>query len=309
MRHEIHDDRFAGKLHDGAGLEELYAGCRWAEGPVWFGDHDCLYFSDIPNDRLLRYCARGNAVSSFRSPSNFANGMTRDRQGRLVSCEHGTRQVTRTELDGSRTVLADNYEGRRLNSPNDVVVKSDGSVWFTDPTYGIMSDYLGRRGDPEQPVRGVYRIDPGNAAVTLVADDLLQPNGLAFSPDEARLYVADSGASHAPDHPRHVRVFDVSPNGRLRGGSEFAAVEKGNPDGIRVDTDGWLWCSAGDGVQVFDATGKSVGKILVPQPVSNLEFGGPRGNRLFIAATNSLYAIFVNAHGVDRCGMPMGNLF
>lgn len=298
--YEIIDPRFARKIVGSAQLEELHGGCRWTEGPVWFSDHDCLYFSDIPNQRVLRYLARDNSVSIYAEPSNFANGHTRDRHGRLISCEHGPRRVTRTEIDGTITVLADSFEGKRLNSPNDVVVKSDGSIWFTDPTYGILSDYEGYKSAPEQPVHGVYRIDGETGDIRLMIGDFVQPNGLAFSPDESRLYVADSGASHDPDVPRHIRAFAVENGGMsLRDEGPFAVIDNGIPDGFRVDTDGWVWCSAADGVHVFDVAGKLCGKIRVPQRVSNLAFGGPRRNRLFITATGSLYAIYVTATGAQ----------
>jgi gluconolactonase len=293
--YDIIDPRFAGKIQGSAGLDELYSDCRWAEGPVWFGDHDCLYFSDIPNQRVLRYLPRDNSVTTYLQPSNFANGHTRDREGRLVSCEHGMRRVTRTEFDGSITVLADNFEGRKLNSPNDVVAKSDGSIWFTDPAYGIMSDYEGFKSKQEQPVQGVYRIDR-DGSIALVAGDFLQPNGLAFSPDESRLYIADSGVDKNGLQPRHIMVFDVNGT-KLDNSRVFATLDQGVPDGFRLDTDGWVWTSAGDGVQAFDPEGRLMGKIRVPQPVANLEFGGPRRNRLFITATRSLYAIYVNARG------------
>jgi gluconolactonase len=297
----VEDDRFRFLTVGSARLERLFGGCRWAEGPVWFNDLGCLLFSDIPNQRILRWspdALAGDGVSVFRSASNFANGHTRDTAGRLISCEHGTRRVTRTEADGSITVLADSFQGKRLNSPNDVVVQSDGSVWFTDPTYGILSDYEGYRAAPEQPVQGVYRIDPAGQ-ITLVADDFGQPNGLAFSPDERRLYIADSAFSHDPSAPRHIRVFDVA-EGRLTGGRALAHVDAGLPDGIRVDVDGNIWSSAGDGVHCFAPDGTRLGKIFVPETVANLTFGGPRRNRLFIAATSSLYAIYVAATGAQR---------
>lgn len=298
--YDIVDPRFARKVLGSARLEELHTGCRWTEGPVWFSDHDCLYFSDIPNQRVLRYVAADNSVSTYLSPSNFANGHTRDRQGRLISCEHGTRRVTRTEAGGSITVLADRFEGKKLNSPNDVVVKSDGSIWFTDPSYGIISDYEGFASPQEQPVHGVYRIDGQSGEITLMVGDFVQPNGLAFSPDESRLYIADSGASHDADVPRHIRAFEVVDGGEgLKDAGPFAVIDNGIPDGFRVDSDGWVWCSAGDGVQVFDPEGTLAGRILVPQRVSNLTFGGPRRNRLFITATTSLYAIYVNARGAQ----------
>ncbi|MGK9262159.1 SMP-30/gluconolactonase/LRE family protein [Sinorhizobium meliloti] len=294
--YEIHDPRFRQMIVTSAGLDELHSGCRWAEGPVWFNDANQLLWSDIPNQRILRWTPEGG-VSVYREPSNFNNGHTRDRQGRLISCEHGTRRVTRTEVDGSITVLADRFEGRRLNSPNDVVVKSDGTIWFTDPTYGIMSDYEGYRADPEQPTRNVYRLDPETGELSAVVTDFIQPNGLAFSPDEKTLYVADSSASHDDRLPRHIRAFDVTNGGRLVNGRVFCVIDKGIPDGIRTDANGNVWSSAGDGVHCFDPAGKLIGKILVPQTVANLTFGGPRRNRLFIAATRSLYSLYVAVTG------------
>jgi gluconolactonase len=296
--YEIHDARFRRLTIPNTALEEIHSDCRWAEGPVWFNDAGYLAWSDIPNDRMLRWTP-GAGVSVFRSPANFSNGHTRDRRGRLVSCEHGTRRVTRTEVDGKISVLADAYEGRRLNSPNDVVVQSTGAVWFTDPTYGILSDYEGFRAEPEQDARGVYRLDPETGALARMVDDFVQPNGLAFSPDESRLYIADSGYSHDDAAPRHIRVFDVAADGRLSGGRVFTEVDAGVPDGMRVDTDGNVWTSAGDGIHVLTPEGRLLGKILLPQTVANLTFGGPRRNRLFIAATRSVYALFVAATGVQ----------
>jgi gluconolactonase len=299
--YQIDDERFRHLVVGSARLDVLYSGCRWAEGPVWFDDLGCLLWSDIPNQRMLRWTAQplsGDGVSVYRSPSNFANGHTRDRLGRLVSCEHGARRVTRTEPDGVITVLCDSFEGKRLNSPNDVVVRWDGSIWFTDPTYGILSNYEGYRAEPEQPVRGVYRIDPATKAVTRVVDDFGQPNGLAFSPDEGKLYIADSASSHDPAAPRHIRVFDIVDDG-LANGRVFAEIDAGLPDGIRVDTAGNLWSSAADGIHCFAPDGTRLGKIFVPEVVANLTFGGPRKNRLFIAATTSLYAIYVTTTGAQ----------
>ncbi|MDI6838116.1 MAG: SMP-30/gluconolactonase/LRE family protein, partial [Rhizobiaceae bacterium] len=218
---------------------------------------------------------------------------------RRPACSHETRRVIRTEVDGSITVLADRFEGRRLNSPNDVVVRSDGSVWFTDPTYGILSDYEGYRAKPEQPSRNVYRLDPENGTLTMVADDFGQPNGLAFSPDEKLLYVADSAASHDETAPRHIRVFDVVDGMRLENGRVFCTLDCGLPDGFRLDLAGNLWTSAGDGVHCFAPDGTLLGKILVPQTVANLTFGGPRRNRLFITATKSLYAVYLTTTGAQ----------
>jgi gluconolactonase len=294
------DPRFS-NLHIGsAGLDRIATGLRWAEGPVWFDDMNCLLFSDIPNQRIQRWVPDGElgAVSTFRSPSNFANGHTRDRQGRLISCEHGTRRVTRTEPDGGLTVIADSYQGKRLNSPNDVVVHSDGSIWFTDPTYGILSDYEGFEAAPEQSARHVFRCDPMTGSLISVVDDFTQPNGLAFSPDETRLYVADSAASHDPGAPRHIRVFDVD-GARLSHSRAFAHIDVGLPDGIRTDKQGNLWSSAGDGVHCFAPDGTRLGKILVPEVVANLTFGGPRRNRMFIAATTSVYAVYLTTTGAQ----------
>lgn len=299
--YRIDDDRFRHLTVGSAALDRLVTGCRWAEGPVWFADTGCLIFSDIPNNRMLRWSpggVGGEAVSVFRAPSDFANGNTRDREGRLLTCQHGTRSVTRTGIDGTRTTLADSYRGKRLNSPNDVIVAADGAIWFSDPTYGIMSDYEGFRAEPEQPARCIYRIDPVTGEVRMMADDFGQPNGLCFSPDETTLYVADSAASHDPRHPAHVRAFRVE-NGRLSGGAEFAVIDAGIPDGIRTDVFGNLWSSAGDGVHCFAPDGTRLGKILVPETVANLTFGGPRRNRMFITATSSLYAVYTATTGAQ----------
>lgn len=301
--YQIDDPAFSQLIVGSAALDLLYTGCRWAEGPVWFDDMQCLLWSDIPNQRILRWAADasgGGQVTTFRQPSNFSNGQTRDRQGRLISCEHGLRRVVRTEVNGSITELAESYHGKRLNSPNDVVVRSDGSIWFTDPTYGILSDYEGYRAVPEQPVHGVYRIDGISGQISLVADDFCQPNGLAFSPDEQILYIADSGASHDGSKPRHIRAFDVQDDGMLTDGREFAVIDAGIPDGIRTDLAGNLWSSASDGVHCFAPDGRKLGKILVPEAVANLTFGGPRRNRLFITATTSLYAIYLATTGAQQ---------
>ncbi|KPF46076.1 SMP-30/gluconolactonase/LRE family protein [Rhizobium sp. AAP43] len=297
--YKIFDPGFRDLVVASARLEELHTGCRWTEGPVWFDDAQHLLFSDIPNQQVLRY-VDGSGVSVFRSPSHFINGNTRDRQGRLVSCEHGGRRIIRTEVDGTITTLADSHNGKRLNSPNDVVVHSDGAIWFTDPSYGILSDYEGYKAAEEQPTRNVYRLDAQTGALEIMVDDFLQPNGLAFSPDETRLYIADSGASHAPEAPRHIRVFDVVDGRRLANGRVFVDIDKGIPDGIRTDTEGNLWSSAADGVHCFAPDGRLLGKILVPQAVSNLTFGGPRRNRLFMTASTSLYAIYTATTGAQR---------
>ncbi|MGF1525523.1 MAG: SMP-30/gluconolactonase/LRE family protein [Candidatus Competibacterales bacterium] len=296
---EHHDRRFFDLTVPIANLERLYQGCRWAEGPVWFNDGGYLVWSDIPNRRMLRWVP-DQGVGVFRADSNFANGNTRDRQGRLVTCEHGGRRVTRTEADGTITVLADRYRGKKLNSPNDVVVHSDGSVWFTDPTYGILSDYEGFKAEPEQPGCYVYRLDPDSGDVKAVATDFVKPNGLAFSPDEQVLYVADSAFSHDPQGPHHIRALSLDAEHRVTDSRLVVEVSPGVPDGFRFDVHGYLWTSAKDGVHCYDPKdGALLGKIRVPETVANLTFGGPRRNRLFIAATSSLYAIFVATRGVQ----------
>ncbi|BCH60932.1 gluconolactonase [Agrobacterium vitis] len=290
---EISDPVFGRFVMGNAPIKQLATGFDWVEGPVWFGDLDCLLFSDIPNNRILRWTPDGS-LTTFRAPSNFANGHTRDRQGRLVSCEHGTRRVTRTEYDGTITVIADSFEGRRLNSPNDVVVASDGAIWFSDPHYGIASDYEGTKSEQELPCN-IYRVDP-SGAISAVLTDFNGPNGLAFSPDEKRLYVADTGRMHSSD-PQHIRVFDVGDGWKLTGGDVFHVIDKGCADGMRLDSDGNLWSSAADGVHCIAPDGHLMGKILVPETVSNLCFGGRGKHRLFITATTSLYAISLNRKG------------
>ncbi len=294
--YEYYDQRFRSLTVPIARVEMLFDGCRWAEGPVWFADGGYLVWSDIPNNRMLRWI-EGLPVSVFRADANYSNGNTRDREGRLVSCEHGGRRVTRTEPDGSITVIASHYGGKRLNSPNDVVVKSDGTIWFTDPSYGIMSDYEGYKSEPEQDGCHVYRFDPARGELTRVADDFVKPNGLAFSPDETMLYVADSGFSHDPDAPHHIRRFKVGADNRLSGGEVFAEVSPGVPDGFRFDSEGNLWTSTQDGVLCLGPSGDALGKIRIPTMVSNLAFGGPRRNRLFITATDRLFSVFVGVTG------------
>src|SRR3954468_5366868 len=290
---QVIDPRFNRLVVSSARLEELHTGCRWAEGPVWFPAHDTLIFSDIPNQRMLRYVANGG-VTVFRQPSNFANGNTMDLMGRLVSCEHGGRRVTRTEHDGSLTVLAESYQGKRLNSPNDVVVKSDGTIWFTDPSYGIDTDYEGYRAESEIGGCHVYRVDPSGGACHIVADDFVRPNGLAFSADERQLFIADTRVNH-------VRVFDVADDGALSNDREFAQCSNGRFDGLRFDEDGRLWAAAGDGVHCFAADGTLIGKIRVPDPaVSNLVFGGAKRNRLFMCAPTAIYSIHLHVNGLAR---------
>lgn len=290
---EIHDPLFGSYVMGNAPVKRLATGFDWAEGPVWFGDQGCLLFSDIPNNRIMRWSEEG--LTTFRNPANYTNGHTRDRQGRLVSCEHGGRRVTRTEWDGSITVLADGYQGKRFNSPNDVIVASDGAVWFTDPHYGIMTDYEGFKAAEELPC-SVYRIAP-DGTVEAVITDMACPNGLAFSPDESRLYVADTGRMFSSD-PQHIKVFDMV-GGRPVNGRIFHTISPGCADGIRVDSDGNLWSSAADGVHCIGPDGRLLGKILVPEVVSNLCFGGRAKHRLFITATTSLYSVILNRRGVQ----------
>jgi gluconolactonase len=293
----ILDERFRRLVIPTARLEKLAEGCRWAEGPAYFPAGRYLVWSDVPNDRMMRYDETSDAVSVFRAPSGYSNGNTVDRRGRLVTCEHGTRRVTRTEHDGAITMLASHFQGKRLNSPNDVVVKSDGSIWFTDPAYGIDSDYEGHKAESEIGGCHVYRIDSHSGEVAIVADDFARPNGLAFSPDETKLYVADTGATHVTDGPRHIRVFDVSHDGRLSDGRVFATCTSGLFDGFRLDETGRIWTSAGDGVHCYETDGTLIGKILVPEAVANVVFGGVKRNRLFICATTSLYAIMLPVNG------------
>ena len=279
-------------------VERIAAGCRWNEGPVYFGDARCLLWSDIPNNRIMRWDEETGRVGIYRKPSNMANGNTRDRQGRLVTCEHDARRVTRTEYDGTITVLMDKFDGKPLNSPNDIVVKSDDSIWFTDPPFGILGNYEGHVATPELPTN-VYRLDPKTGQATVVASDF-RPNGIAFSPDESKCYIVNASAS-----PREILVYDVTDNGtKLFNRKVFVACEPGDtPDGYRVDTDGNLWCGWGmspqqDGVKVFDKNGKPIGFIALPERSANLCFGGPKRNRLFMAASHSVYSLYVNTQGV-----------
>ena len=297
---DIRDARFARLIHGNAGLDKLWTGGRWAEGPAYLPAGRYLVWSDIPNDRLLRWDEMNGAVSVFEQPCRNQNGHTVDAQGRLLACEHRGRCVSRIEPDGSRTILADSYNGNRLNSPNDVVVKSDGSIWFTDPTYGIDSEYEGDAAPSEIGAAHVYRIAP-NGTLSVVISDMLQPNGLAFSPDEAILYVADTGRTHDPEHTPVIRAYPVAEGGASLGeGRPFVTCDAGLFDGFRVDTAGNLWSSAGDGVHCFAADGTLLGKILLPEVVANVCFGGPKRNRLFICATTSVFALYVNARG---CGI------
>ncbi len=303
-RVEVLDPSFARYRIYSSTVEQIGSGMRWAEGPVYFGDALCLLVSDIPNNRIMRYDEVSGAFTVWRQPSNFANGMCRDRQGRLLTCEHLTRRVTRTEYNGQITVLADSFNGKRLNSPNDIVCQSDGSIWFTDPPFGIGGHWEGDKATPELP-HSVYRIAP-DGQLSLVTDQLAGPNGLAFAPDEKMLYIAESRA--APH--RLIVAYDVAADGRLS--NRRVVVDANGPgaiDGFRVDSDGNLWCGWGgngapgvmseehDGVMVWNPAGKAIGSIRLPERCANLTFGGPKNNRLYMAASHSLYALYVEAVG------------
>ena len=302
---EVVDPRFAKYKVGNAAVERLYAGTRWAEGPVWFADGRYLLFSDIPNNRILRWLEDTGEVSVFRSPSNYSNGNSRDRQGRLITCEHDSRRVTRTEYDGAITVLIDRFQNKKLNAPNDLVTHSDGAIWFTDPGYGIMSNYEGHKASFELPAN-VYRLDPKTGEATVVAGDMDKPNGLCFSPDEKKLYIADTGAPKQPSDPRPIRVYDVVDGVRLKNGRQFASLSPGSSDGIRCDVDGNVWSAAGwagegyNGVHVFAPDGALIGKIHLPETCANLCFGGAKRNRLFMAASQSLYAVYVETQGAAQ---------
>ena len=289
------DPRFKSCVLPNAPLLTLGEGYAWLEGPVWFADADQLLVSDLPNNRILRW-TEDAGVSVFRQPSNFANGHTRDRHGRLIGCSHRGRSITRTELDGSVTVLADRFEGKRLNGPNDVVVASDGAIWFSDPHYGGNTDYEGGKHVAELPPT-LYRLDP-NGSLAIAADDFTGPNGLCFSPDERLLYVAESGAQFGEHPTRHIRLFDVA-DGRLHHGRVFHEISPGFADGMRCDQDGRVWSSAADGVHCIDPDGTLIGKILTGTTVANLTFGGRNRCRMFICASHRLMAVYTNVRGAQ----------
>jgi gluconolactonase len=289
--YEILDDRFRACEGDER-VVRLFEGCRWAEGPVYVPAGRYLLFSDVPNDRILRWDEPSGVVAIFRQPSAYANGNTLDRQGRLVTCEQGGRRVTRTEHDGTLTVIADRYDERRLNSPNDVVVRSDGSIWFTDPSYGIDSDYEGNRAESEIGACHVYRVDAVTGQCRIVADDFVRPNGLAFSANEQQLFIVDTRRNH-------IRVFTVSADGTLTGGAVFAECTNGRFDGIRLDERGWIWAAAGDGVHALATDGTLIGKIRIPEQVANVTFGGPKRDRLLVCASTAVYSIYLSTNGVS----------
>lgn len=298
---EIMDKKFGGRQGN-AKLERLWTGGLWLEGPVYMADWKCFLVSDIPNHRVLRWNEDDGAVSTFQTESFYANGHIRDRQGRLIACEHDSRRVRRLEHDGNWTVLVDAYEGKKLNGPNDAAVSADGAIWFTDPGYGILGPYEGHKDTFEQSAQNVYRIDPQSGKVEVVASDFRRPNGLCFSPDEKKLYIVDTGATDGPGYPAHVRVFDVDGK-RLKNGKVFADFAPGFTDGIRCDTDGNVWCAWGwggadtNGIRVHNAAGDPLGMIHTPEIVSNFVFGGHKRNRLFMAGSTSIYSMYVNAVG------------
>jgi gluconolactonase len=293
------DPRFGALLKPGEKLERLATGAIWSEGPVYFHEDASVIWSDIPNNRLLRWSAK-EGTSVWRQPSNFENGHYRDLEGRLLSCEHGGRCISRTEPDGRKTVLIDRYQGKRLNSPNDLVVKSDGTIWFTDPPYGILSDYEGYKAESELGDCYVFRFDPASGELSVVTDQVVEPNGLAFSPDEKILYIADTSSAFNPQPNHHIMAFEVVDGRELRNGRGFAAISPGMADGFRVDVQGNIFTSSADSVQVYARDGTLLGKILVPEKVGNLTFGGPGHDRLFIAASSSLYSLEVKTSGIQR---------
>jgi gluconolactonase len=293
-RFEVRDERFRGCAGDDW-MQRLFDDGRWTEGPAYFPAGRYLVFSDIPNDRIMRWDETTGVVGVFRSPAGYTNGHTVDRAGRLVSCEQGGRRITRTEVDGTVRVLADRYGGKRFNSPNDIVEHSDGSLWFTDPSYGIDTDYEGYRADSEIGGCHVYRLDPATGEVRIVIDDMERPNGLAFSADETHLYVVDT-------HRRHVRRFAAGAGGALSGGDVFGDCDAGSFDGLRLDDAGRIWIAAHDGLHCFHPDGTLLGKLLVPEVVANLTFGGQRRNDLFLTATSSVYTLRVNFSAAPRAG-------
>jgi len=294
--HETIRPEFSNYILANAELEKLAEGFRWIEGPVWMGDADCLLFQDLPNNRTMRW-SESTGLTVYRQPSHYANGQTRDRQGRLIACSHQARCIFRTEYDGSVTTLVSHHDGKRLNAPNDVVVKSDGGIWFTDPLYGISNDYEGGRQTSEQPA-AVYRFDPSTNELTIAANDFAGPNGLCFSPDENLLYIAETGDQTRPNPTQIIRVFNVTEN-RLTEGRDFHKITPGYADGLRCDEHGNIWSSAADGVHCINPAGTLIGKIPLPHRVSNLTFGGLHKNRLFIGASHTLFSLFVNVRGAQ----------
>jgi len=292
---DIFDDRFGALVPADAKVRKLTSGAAWAEGPVYVPGNDRVIWSDVRNNRMMQWSERAG-MTIFRQPSHHSNGNTLDLQGRLVTCEHSLHRISRTEPDGTVVTLVDRYRGNRLNSPNDVVVRSDGTIWFTDPPYGILTSDEGYQRESELEANYVFRFDPAAGKLDIVADDFYMPNGLAFSPDEKTLYVSESGCSHYAQAPRHIRAFDVVDGRRLANGREFVNVAPGCVDGFRVDSHGYVFASfnSGHGVRVFTPEGECIGAIRVPERASNCTFGGPDGTHLFITATTSLYVVSLN---------------
>ena len=295
----VHDPRFERLVPAAARLTRIADGFIWAEGPVWLPDQDALLWSDIPNNRVLRWSAATGAVTEEYRPSDFANGHTLDRDGTVIACEHGTRRVARYERDGSRKTIVDRYQGKRLNSPNDVIVASDGAIWFTDPPYGIVSDHEGYKAESELGSCYVFRFERATGELAIVSDDLIDPNGLAFSPDGRTLYVADTSSGRVENGFHHILAFEVVDGRSLARVRVFTVIETGVPDGLRVDVEGNVWTSAGDGVHVLAPDGTELGRILLPEAAANVTFGGPAGTTLFITATSTLWSIEVGIRGND----------
>ena len=295
---DIHDARFKALIIPNVHLEDLWTGGRWLEGPVYVAAGKYLLFSDIPNDRVMRWDETDGSVSTFVQGAGYQNGHTIDREGRVLSCEHGSRSITRWEHDGSRTVLASHHSGKRINSPNDIVVKSDGTIWFTDPTYGIDSDYEGHKSPSELGVSNVFRLDPSTGETSIVSSDFVKPNGLAFNHDETKRYIVDSGATHGVGNPRHIRVLELDADGTVVTSDKvLSSCEQGIYDGLRLDELGNLWVGAADGVHCLSEEGDLLGKIRTPETAANIVFGGPKRNRLFICATRSLHGVYLAVSG------------
>ncbi len=293
---EIYDPRMKALLRSDSSLQQLASGATWSEGPVYVPEEDCVIWSDIPGNRLLRWSEK-DGLSIYLEPAHFQNGHSRDLQGRILACSHGKRCVERLE-GGTWTTLVDSYQGKKLNSPNDIVVKSDGTIWFTDPSYGLTQSDEGYGGEQEQAGCYVYRLEPSTGEITAVVTDMVKPNGLAFSPNETILYISDTAASHDPNGHHHIRAYDITDGKTVSHGRVFVVIEPGLPDGFRVDKNGYLFISSLDSIQVYTPEGERIGKILVPEKVGNCTFGGPDKNRLFIAASSSLYAITLETKGL-----------
>ncbi len=295
---ESYDPRMKALLRPDSSLQKLATGATWSEGPVYLPEEDCVIWSDIPGNRLLRWSEK-EGMSVYLGSAQFQNGHTLDLQGRILACSHGKRCVERLEKDGTWTTLVASYAGKKLNSPNDIVVKSDGTIWFTDPSYGLTQSDEGYGGEQEQDGCYVYRFDLATSEISAVVTDMVKPNGLAFSPDEKILYVSDTGASHEPDGPHHIRAYDVLEGKETANGRVFAVIDPGMPDGFRIDINGYVFTSSLDSIQIFSPQGERLGKILVPEKVGNCTFGGPEKNRLFIAASSSLYSVMLETRGLS----------